>query len=124
MLKQAVFTHILSREAEEETEENKPSSGPEGPTATCDESGASTSSQKDSPHLTSGLPEATERNGEATSESFLYSFSNAALDESRSQQQISSANCLLDLTSYLRERHQSKVYFTKCCTIPLRVVEL
>ncbi|XP_019130350.2 rho guanine nucleotide exchange factor 12 isoform X2 [Larimichthys crocea] len=63
MLKQAVFTHILSREAEEETEENKPSSGPEGPTATCDESGASTSSQKDSPHLTSGLPEATERNG-------------------------------------------------------------
>ncbi|KAE8287659.1 Rho guanine nucleotide exchange factor 12 Leukemia-associated RhoGEF [Larimichthys crocea] len=63
MLKQAVFTHILSREAEEETEENKPSSGPEGPSATCDESGASTSSQKDSPHLTSGLPEATERNG-------------------------------------------------------------
>ncbi|TKS83195.1 Rho guanine nucleotide exchange factor 12 [Collichthys lucidus] len=63
MLKQAVFTHILSREAEEETEENKPSSGPEGPSATCDESGASSSSQKDSPHLTSGLPEATERNG-------------------------------------------------------------
>lgn len=72
MLKQAVFTHMLSREAEEETEESKPSAArgsqsspslpesPEGPSATCDESQTSESLQKE--HL-QPPPEAAERNG-------------------------------------------------------------
>lgn len=74
MLKQAVFTHMLSREAEEETEESKPSAArgsqsspslpesPEGPSATCDESQTSESLQKE--HL-QPPPEAAERNGTA-----------------------------------------------------------
>lgn len=74
MLKQAVFTHMLSREAEEETEESKPSGArgsqsspslpesPEGPSATCDESRVSESLQKED---LQPPPEAAERNGTA-----------------------------------------------------------
>ncbi|XP_030602173.1 rho guanine nucleotide exchange factor 12 isoform X2 [Archocentrus centrarchus] len=72
MLKQAVFTHMLSREAEEETEENKESGArgsqsspslpgsPEGPSATCGESQVSESLQKDDLQPPS---ETAERNG-------------------------------------------------------------
>lgn len=72
MLKQAVFTHMLSREAEEETEENKESGArgsqsspslpgsPEGPSATCDERQVSESLQKDDLQPPS---ETTQRNG-------------------------------------------------------------
>ncbi|CAK6964561.1 LOW QUALITY PROTEIN: rho guanine nucleotide exchange factor 12 [Scomber scombrus] len=81
MLKQVLFNHMMSREAEEEkeeTEENKPSratgcqlsaslpGSPEGPSAACDESRASASSQKDDSQLSpghAGLSETTERNG-------------------------------------------------------------
>ncbi|XP_070699506.1 rho guanine nucleotide exchange factor 12-like [Pempheris klunzingeri] len=78
MLKQALFTYMLSREAEEETEENRQSGAPgcplsaslpgspEGPSVACDESRASASSQKDDAPLPSGhtgLSEAAERNG-------------------------------------------------------------
>ncbi|GLD46381.1 rho guanine nucleotide exchange factor 12-like protein [Lates japonicus] len=79
MLKQALFNHMMSREAEEEkeeTEENKqsgcqlsassPGSPEGGPSAACDESRASASLQKDDPQLPSahtGLTETTERNG-------------------------------------------------------------
>ncbi|XP_008302862.1 rho guanine nucleotide exchange factor 12-like isoform X2 [Stegastes partitus] len=68
MLKQALFTHMLSREAEEvkeESEENKPSGsqlsaclpvGPEESSAACDESRTSEGFQKDN------LPDTAERN--------------------------------------------------------------
>ncbi|XP_045895461.1 rho guanine nucleotide exchange factor 12-like [Micropterus dolomieu] len=75
MLKQALFNHIISREAEEENKQSRapgcllstslPGS-PEGPSAASDESQASASSQKDNPQLLSGrtgLPEPTEHNG-------------------------------------------------------------
>lgn len=79
MLKQALFNHMISRDAEEETEETKQSgapgrqlsaslpASPEGPSAACDESRASASSQKDNAELPSGHTgpsETTERNGE------------------------------------------------------------
>lgn len=77
LLKQALFNHMLSREAEEETEENKQSgasgcqlsaslpASPEGPPAACDGSRASPSSQKlQLPSGHSGLSETPERNGE------------------------------------------------------------
>ncbi|XP_072230738.1 rho guanine nucleotide exchange factor 12-like isoform X2 [Leuresthes tenuis] len=80
VLKQALFTHLMSRETEEteETEENKQSTSsgnqlsvslpgsPEGPSAACDESNASESLGKDNPRASSaltGLSETTERNG-------------------------------------------------------------
>ncbi|XP_070773277.1 rho guanine nucleotide exchange factor 12-like [Enoplosus armatus] len=75
MLKQDLFNHMMSREAEEEAEENKQSGcqlsaslpgSPEGPSAASDESRASASSQKDAARLPSGhtgLSETTERNG-------------------------------------------------------------
>ncbi|XP_040907371.1 rho guanine nucleotide exchange factor 12 isoform X2 [Toxotes jaculatrix] len=81
LLKQALFNHMMCREAEEEKEgieENKQSvasecqlsaslpGSPEGPSAACDESRASTGLQKDEPQLPSGhrgLSETTERNG-------------------------------------------------------------
>ncbi|KAM9348328.1 rho guanine nucleotide exchange factor 12-like [Symphorus nematophorus] len=71
MLKQALFTHMMSREAEEETEESKQSGAPgcqlsaslpgspEGPSAAPEESRESAASQKENP----GLSETTERNG-------------------------------------------------------------
>ncbi|XP_051257369.1 rho guanine nucleotide exchange factor 12 isoform X2 [Dicentrarchus labrax] len=77
MLKQSLFNHMMSREAEEETE-NKQSGAPgcqlnaslpgspEGPSAACDEGRASANSQKDSHQLPSGpsgLSETAERNG-------------------------------------------------------------
>lgn len=86
MLKQALFNHMISREAEEETEENKQSGAPgcqlsaslpgspEGPPAVCDGSRASASSQKENPQLPSGhtrLSETAERNGEGNNK--LYS---------------------------------------------------
>ncbi|XP_044077360.1 rho guanine nucleotide exchange factor 12-like isoform X2 [Siniperca chuatsi] len=78
MLKQALFNHMISREAEEEkedTEESKQSGAPGcqlsaslpgSPKGPCDESRASASSQKDNPQLPSGhsgLSETAERNG-------------------------------------------------------------
>ncbi|XP_071362686.1 rho guanine nucleotide exchange factor 12 isoform X2 [Trachinotus anak] len=80
MLKQALFNHMMSREAEEEKEEteNKQSGAPggqlsasspgspEGASAARDESRAATSLQKDDPQLPpghTGLSETTERNG-------------------------------------------------------------
>ncbi|XP_023286681.1 rho guanine nucleotide exchange factor 12-like isoform X2 [Seriola lalandi dorsalis] len=81
MLKQALFNHMMSREAEEEkeeTEDNKQSGAPvcqlsasspgspEGASAARDESRASASSQKDDLQLPpghTGLSETTERNG-------------------------------------------------------------
>ncbi|XP_035522363.1 rho guanine nucleotide exchange factor 12 isoform X2 [Morone saxatilis] len=77
MLKQSLFNHMMSREAEEETE-NKQSGAPgcqlnvslpgspEGPSAACDEGRASANSQKDNHQLPSGpsgLSETAERNG-------------------------------------------------------------
>ena len=77
VLKQALFTHLMSRETEE-TEENKQSTSsgnqlsvslpgsPEGPSAACDESNASERLGKDNPRVSSaltGLSETTERNG-------------------------------------------------------------
>eukprot|EP00064_Thunnus_orientalis_P000331 superscaffoldBa00000017_g331 len=79
-LKQVLSNHMMSREAEEEkeeTEENKPSGAPgcqlsaslpgspEGPSAACDGSRASASSQNDSQQSSghTGLSETTERNG-------------------------------------------------------------
>ncbi|KAI3373979.1 hypothetical protein L3Q82_022549 [Scortum barcoo] len=69
MLKQALFNHMMTREAEEETEEKhggaperQPSASlpasPEGPPATCDESQTSASSQRENTPS-----ETTERNG-------------------------------------------------------------
>lgn len=81
ILKQVLFDHMMSREAEEEkggTEENKQTAtpgcqlsaslpeSPEGLSAACEESQASASLQKDDPPLLSGhtgLSETTERNG-------------------------------------------------------------
>ncbi|XP_040006687.1 rho guanine nucleotide exchange factor 12-like isoform X2 [Xiphias gladius] len=81
MLKQALFNHMMSREAEEEKEETEHNKqrgapgcqlsaslpgSPEGPSAACDESRASTSAQKDEPQPPpghTGLPETAERNG-------------------------------------------------------------
>ncbi|XP_034461521.1 rho guanine nucleotide exchange factor 12 isoform X1 [Hippoglossus hippoglossus] len=81
VLKQALFNHMLSREAEEEkgeTEELKPSGAPgcqrgdslsgshEGPSVTCDESQTSSGSPPDDSQLPSehaGLSETTECNG-------------------------------------------------------------
>ncbi|XP_041807971.1 rho guanine nucleotide exchange factor 12-like isoform X3 [Chelmon rostratus] len=77
MLKQALFNHMMSREAEEETEERKQSGAaecqlsslpgsPEGPSAASDESPASAGSQKDNPQPPSGhaaMSETAERNG-------------------------------------------------------------
>ncbi|XP_042354719.1 rho guanine nucleotide exchange factor 12-like [Plectropomus leopardus] len=71
MLKQALFNHMINREAEEETQESRQSGAPgrqlsaplpgspEGPS----ESRASESSQKENPPLPSELSETTERNG-------------------------------------------------------------
>lgn len=73
MLKQVLFNHMISREAEEEKEEtgcqlsaSLPGS-PDGPPAACDGSRASASSQKDDSQPSTGhtgLSETTERNGE------------------------------------------------------------
>ncbi|XP_069002013.1 rho guanine nucleotide exchange factor 12 isoform X3 [Embiotoca jacksoni] len=70
MLKQALFTHMMSREAEEEPEENKQSGGtpggplgPEGPPAAAPDDGQATESlQKDDPQPPSGLSGASETN--------------------------------------------------------------
>lgn len=82
MLKQVLFDHMMSREAEEEkeeTEENKQTGSPgcqlsaslpespEGLSAVCEENQASASLQKDGPVFFSGHTgpsETTERNGE------------------------------------------------------------
>lgn len=82
MLKQVLFDHMMSREAEaekEETDEKKQTGvaacqlsasfpgSPEGLSAACEESQGSASLQKDDPPLLSGhtgLSETTERNGE------------------------------------------------------------
>ncbi|XP_074528793.1 rho guanine nucleotide exchange factor 12 [Halichoeres trimaculatus] len=71
MLKQALFNHMMSRDAGEETEESRqhesqltgsvPGS-PEGPSASCDERRASAGSQKDASGVP-GTPETSERNG-------------------------------------------------------------
>lgn len=93
MLKQALFNHMMSREAEEETEERKQSGAaecqlsslpgsPEGPSAASDESPASAGSQKDNPQPPSGhaaMSETAERNGEGSSRSFLYGSLTAVL---------------------------------------------
>lgn len=81
VLKQALFTHLLSNETEEEkeeTEENKQTEAPgsrpsvslpgrpEGPSASCEESGEPEGLQKDDSQPTSGLaglPKAPESNG-------------------------------------------------------------
>lgn len=82
MLKQVLFNHMMSREAEEEkeeTEENKQTGAsrcqlsaslpgrPEGLSAANEERQVSASLQKDNPQVLSGhtgLSETTERNGE------------------------------------------------------------
>lgn len=88
MLKQALFNHMLSREAEEETEENRQGGAPggqlsaclpgsaEGPSATSD---LFAESQKDNqpPSGQTGLSETTESNGEAV----LKKFSGGEFDE-------------------------------------------
>ncbi|XP_076606817.1 rho guanine nucleotide exchange factor 12 isoform X2 [Chaetodon auriga] len=72
-LKQVLFNHLMSREAEEEREENKQSGAPEcqpespeGPSAASEEGQASASSEKDNSQLPSGpagTSETAERNG-------------------------------------------------------------
>lgn len=88
MLKQALFNHMLSREAEEETEQNRQGGAPggqlsaclpgsaEGPSATSD---LFAESQKDNqpPSGQTGLSETTESNGEAV----LKTFSGGEFDE-------------------------------------------
>ncbi|XP_041864147.1 rho guanine nucleotide exchange factor 12-like [Melanotaenia boesemani] len=68
MLKQALFTHMMSRESEEAATENKQSGvpgSPEGLSAAYDESRPSEISEKDDPRHSPALtgPEMAERNG-------------------------------------------------------------
>ncbi|KAM6907913.1 rho guanine nucleotide exchange factor 12-like [Xenentodon cancila] len=74
MLKQALFTHMVSRDAEEDKQLGAPedqgrgslSGSPEGPSAPCEESKESESLEGDGPQRSSasaGPSEATERNG-------------------------------------------------------------
>ncbi|XP_037543171.1 rho guanine nucleotide exchange factor 12 [Nematolebias whitei] len=71
LLKQAIFSHMSSKEAEEEPEENKLGRAPEnhlneGPSAARDETQPPESSEKDDPRSSSvltGESETTERNG-------------------------------------------------------------
>lgn len=68
MLKQVIFSHMLSREAEEETEEKRLSREAEGPSGGA-EGPSAADSQKENPPPPTGateLPDPSERNGEAT----------------------------------------------------------
>lgn len=84
MLKQVLFDHMMSREAEEEkeeAEENKQTTGaslsesPEGLSAAREENRASASLQKDDAQLLSGhtgLSETAERNGEGIMQNHFF----------------------------------------------------
>lgn len=72
MLKQVIFSHMLSREAEEEADEKRLSREPEGLSGSAEGPSAadlSAHSQKENPPPPTGptgLPDPSERNGEAT----------------------------------------------------------